>query len=136
MFIAAWAADPNDWVTKARAELDKICGPNAERLPSFSDWDQLPYMQAVIKETMRWRPNVNPTGFPHALTQDDHYEGYTFPAGTVVTINNWAISLDGKEYEDPEKFYPDRFLGPNLWNPLKDHYGYGAGMDFDLECLV
>lgn len=128
MFIAAWAADPDDWVAKARKELDDVCGHNTERLPTFEDWDKLPYMQAVMKETLRWRPNVNPTGFPHALIQDDVYEGYVLPAGTVVTINNWALALDSKEYQDPEKFHPDRFLNENLWNPLKDHYGYGAGM--------
>jgi cytochrome P450 len=127
MFFAAWGADPNEWVAKARAELDEVCGYNAERLPSFDDWDRLPYMQAAIKESLRWRPNVNPTGFPHALTQDDEYEGYILPAGAVVTINNWAISLNAKEYHDPTKFHPDRFLNENLWNPLKDHYGYGAG---------
>jgi cytochrome P450 len=127
MFFAAWVADPNDWVAKARLELDAVCGHNAERLPSFEDWDRLPYMQAVIKETLRWRPNVNPTGFPHALTQDDQYEGYVLPEGTVVTINNWALSLDPKEYSEPTKFHPDRFLNGDLWNPLKDHYGYGAG---------
>jgi cytochrome P450 len=76
---------------------------------------------------MRWRPNVNPTGFPHALIRDDEYEGYHLPAGTVVTINNWAISLNPREYKDPEKFDPDRFLNDDLWNPLKGHYGYGAG---------
>lgn len=127
MVIAAMAADPNTWVAKARAELDAVCGHNAERLPTFDDWDKLPYMQAIMKEGMRWRPNVNPTGFPHALIKDDEYQGYRLPAGTVVTINNWAISLNPNEYEDPHKFDPDRFLDKDLWNPLKGHYGYGAG---------
>lgn len=127
MVIAAMAADPNTWVAKARKELDEVCGHNAERLPTFEDWDRLPYIQAIMKEGMRWRPNVNPTGFPHALIKDDEYEGYRLPAGTVVTINNWAISLNPNEYKNPEKFDPDRFLDKDLWNPLKGHYGYGAG---------
>lgn len=76
---------------------------------------------------MRWRPNVNPTGFPHALIRDDEYNGYVLPASTVVTINNWAISLNPNEYTNPDKFDPDRFLGPDLWNPMKGHYGFGAG---------
>jgi cytochrome P450 len=136
MFIAAWAADPGEWVAKARKELDEICGPNAERLPTFDDWDRLPFMQAIIKETLRWRPNVNPTGFPHALTQDDEYEGYHFPAGTVVTINNWALALDPKEYEDPHRFKPERFLNVDLYNPLKGHYGYGAGTFIKIQLLT
>ncbi|OIW35202.1 cytochrome P450 [Coniochaeta ligniaria NRRL 30616] len=127
MVIAAMAADPNTWVAKARKELDAVCGHKAERLPTFDDWDKLPYMQAIMKESMRWRPNVNPTGFPHALIRDDEYRGYRLPAGTIVTINNWAISLNPNEYRDPDKFDPDRFLDKDLWNPLKGHYGYGAG---------
>ncbi len=127
MLVAAMAADPNTWIAKARAELDSVCGANAERLPTFDDWDDLPYIQAIMKETLRWRPNVNPTGFPHALIRDDEYEGYRFPAGTVVTINNWAISLNPNEYDNPTEFNPDRFMNEDLWNPTKGHYGYGAG---------
>lgn len=128
MLVAAMAADPNTWVAKARAELDEVCGKGDDvRLPTFDDCDKLPYIQAVIKETLRWRPNVNPTGFPHALIRDDEYEDYRFPAGTVVTINNWAISLNPKEYDNPTRFDPDRFLNDDLWNPTKGHYGYGAG---------
>lgn len=37
---------------KAQAELDAVVGN--ERLPSFNDQDQLPYINAVCKETFRW----------------------------------------------------------------------------------
>jgi cytochrome P450 len=127
MFIAAWAAEPGEWIGKARKELDEVCG-DGSRLPTFDDWDRLPFIQAIIKETLRWRPNVNPTGFPHALVRDDEYEGYKFPAGTVVTINNWAISLNPNEYSEPSRFNPERFLDPDVYNPLKGHFGYGAGI--------
>ena len=39
---------------KAQAELDRVVG--ADRLPQISDLDSLPYVSAVIKETMRWHP--------------------------------------------------------------------------------
>ena len=39
---------------KARAEIDRVVGP--ERLPDFSDEEQLPYFMACLKETMRLRP--------------------------------------------------------------------------------
>ena len=38
---------------KAQAEIDAVCGG---RLPDFSDYDQLLYVRAVVKETMRWLP--------------------------------------------------------------------------------
>jgi len=39
---------------KARAEIDPVCG--ASRCPLWSDFDRLPYINAIIKEGMRWRP--------------------------------------------------------------------------------
>jgi cytochrome P450 len=52
--IAAAAMYP-EWVLQARAQLDEVCGKNAERLPTFADIDKLPYIQAVAKEATRWR---------------------------------------------------------------------------------
>lgn len=39
---------------KAQAEIDRVCGP--ERAPQFSDFDDLPYINCIIKEGLRWRP--------------------------------------------------------------------------------
>lgn len=149
-FIAAAAMYP-DWVRTAQKQLDEVCGENAERLPTFEDTERLPYIQAVAKEATRWRyvekkqqsasraatyprakashnrPSNTQTGVPHALTKDDDFEGYRFPAGTVVTWNHWAISNDSKEYHDPLRFWPERYLDDDVSKPLKGHLGFGAG---------
>jgi cytochrome P450 len=39
---------------RAHAELDAVVG--RDRFPSFKDKDSLPYLQAILKETLRWRP--------------------------------------------------------------------------------
>ncbi|RYC84014.1 hypothetical protein BFJ63_vAg13101 [Fusarium oxysporum f. sp. narcissi] len=122
--IAA-AAIYGDWVKRAREELDAVCG-DAERLPELSDRDQLPYLSAVTKEILRWRPFIQ-SGTGRELIQDDEYEGYKFPAGTVFTWNPWAIALNPNEYEDPLTFKPERFLNDNLRSPLKGHWAFGAG---------
>ncbi|EGU76683.1 hypothetical protein FOXB_12806 [Fusarium oxysporum f. sp. conglutinans Fo5176] len=122
--IAA-AAIYGDWVKKAREELDAVCG-DAERLPEFRDRDRLPYLSAVTKEILRWRPFIQ-SGMARELIQDDEYEGYKFPAGTVFTWNPWAIALNPKEYEDPLTFKPERFLDEHLRSPLKGHWSFGAG---------
>jgi cytochrome P450 len=126
--IIAGAATYPDWVIRARKELDSVCGENAERLPGWEDRDKLPYITAVVKEGFRWRPNLAEIGAPTMLIKDDDYEGYKFPAGTVFVWNAWAIALDPKEYAEPERFYPDRFLNEDLTNPLKGHWGFGPGM--------
>jgi cytochrome P450 len=125
--IIAGAATYPDWVLRARKELDAVCGFNAERLPQWEDRDNLPYITAVVKEGFRWRPNLAEIGAPTSLIKDDEYEGYKFPAGTVFVWNAWAIALDPREYEEPKRFYPDRFLNDDLKNVLKGHWGFGPG---------
>jgi cytochrome P450 len=49
---------------KAQAEIDKVVGPN--RLPDFHDRDFLPYINAVLKETLRWNL-VAPIGRPFLI---------------------------------------------------------------------
>ena len=66
---------------KAQEELDRVVGPN--RLPDFSDYDDLVYIQAVTLEAMRWMVVV-PLGVSHRVIADDEYMGYFIPKGTVV----------------------------------------------------
>ena len=70
----------------AQAELDSIVGPG--RLPEFSDKDSLVYVQAIVKESLRWQ-NVAPTGVPHSTIRDDEILGYFVPAGTILIPNIW-----------------------------------------------
>ncbi|KAI0056400.1 cytochrome P450 [Artomyces pyxidatus] len=92
---------------KAQAELDAVTG--AARLPNYSDRPRLPYIDAICKELLRWRI-VTPVGFPHATLQDDVYNGYFIPKGTLVLANSWAMLHDPNIYPDPETFQPERFL--------------------------
>ena len=66
---------------KAQTELDKIVGPH--RLPDFNDIPKMPYIRAVVMETLRWMP-VAPFGAPHSVTADDIYKGYHIPKGTSL----------------------------------------------------
>lgn len=51
--IIAFAKYPHV-VKKAQAEIDALCGTS--RAPVFDDFKQLPYINCIIKEGMRWRP--------------------------------------------------------------------------------
>ena len=72
--------------TRAQAELHRVVGPN--RLPDHADRNDLPYINAIIKECLRWQ-NAVPLCIPHSVIEDDEYEGYFIPAGTVVFPNVW-----------------------------------------------
>ncbi|KAH7126913.1 cytochrome P450 [Dendryphion nanum] len=89
-------------------ELDRVCG---DRLPRAEDRPDLPFLRAVIRECLRWRPPV-PTGIPHALTQDDEYNGYFIPKGSVMHPLEWAIARDPAMFPDPEAFNPLRWVEP------------------------
>jgi cytochrome P450 len=125
--VMAAAVLDKRWVQTARDALDQVCGRNAERLPTFEDRIDLPYITATVKEAFRWRPFAE-IGVPHLLIQDDQYEGYKFPAGTLFTWNATAIAMDPREYEQPERFLPERFLNEDLDHVLKGHWSFGPGM--------
>jgi cytochrome P450 len=132
--VAAAAVYP-DWVLRAREHLDQVCGTGAElRLPSWDDKHRLKYISAVLKEVFRWRPFV-PLGIMHVLTEDDEYEGYKFPAGTAFSWNAYHISQNPDEYEDPERFWPERFLNDDVENTLQGHWAFGAGKSLSLDSL-
>ena len=90
---------------KAQAEIDAVVGP--DRLPNFEDRPSLPYINAVVKESMRWHVPAPLGAFllssvlfliltgseaiPHMATNDDEYDGYYIPKGTVVLGNAWRV---------------------------------------------
>ncbi|KAF5346718.1 hypothetical protein D9756_010420 [Leucocoprinus leucothites] len=96
-----------DIQAKAREEVDTIVGH--DRLPSYSDKPSMPYLTAVLKEVLRWRPVV-PAGMPHCTTADDVYRGYFIPKGTIIINNAWAILHDEQHFPKPDHFDPERFL--------------------------
>ncbi|KAG1855556.1 hypothetical protein F4604DRAFT_1800015, partial [Suillus subluteus] len=54
-----------------------------DRLPTFEDRASLPYVESVLRETLRWHPiyPLNLIGGPHATSSDDIFDGYFIPKG-------------------------------------------------------
>ena len=70
----------------AQRQLDRVLGD--ERLPDHTDIDNLPYIEAIVKETFRWAPPV-PIGATHRLMEDDEYRGMFIPGGATMLENIW-----------------------------------------------
>ncbi|XAR67201.1 Flavonoid 3'-monooxygenase [Bertholletia excelsa] len=95
-------------IKKATQELDRVIG--RERWVEEKDFPNLPYLDAIVKETMRLHP-VAVLLAPHEALEDCHVAGYDISKGTRVFINTWSIGRDGKVWDNPEEFCPERFIG-------------------------
>jgi len=124
----------SDTQKKAQAEIDRVIG--SERLPAMEDADNLPYIRAIVKETLRWMPTTVTGAVPHATTKDDGYNGYFIPEGAGIVNNVWAINMDEYRYPRPRDFIPERYEGDDHTaadsaaspDPLKrDHFTFGVG---------
>ncbi|OEL32947.1 Flavonoid 3'-monooxygenase [Dichanthelium oligosanthes] len=97
---------------KATEELDHVVG-RERRLVAETDLPTLPYIEAILKETLRLHP-VAPTLVPHVAREDACVDGYDIPAGTTAFINVWAIGRDPTLWDAPEEFRPERFIGSKI----------------------
>ncbi|CAN6174468.1 unnamed protein product [Urochloa humidicola] len=95
----------------ATEELDRVIG--RERLVTERDFPHLPYMEAVLKETLRLHPAA-PVLAPHLAREDTSVDGYDVPAGTTVFVNVWSIGRDPALWDAPEEFHPVRFIGSEV----------------------
>jgi hypothetical protein len=131
-FFLAMAMHP-EVLRKAQAEIDAVVGIN--RLPDFNDRPYLPYVNTIIKETLRWQL-VLPlgkkffnvllrlfiiAGAPHMATEDDEYDGYFIPKGTAVIGAAWYVFRICDKTLSTEKLRIGQFCTiPKYWRPPKN----------------
>ncbi|KAI1456408.1 cytochrome P450 [Annulohypoxylon moriforme] len=106
---------------KVNEEMDRVVG--RDRMPTFADQQDLPYLDAFIKETMRWRL-VTPTVIAHSSIQDYTYKGMFIPKGTAIYPNGTMMMRDPAVFPDGDAFKPERFL--NVTDPRLQTYKFGV----------
>ena len=97
-------------MSKVKSELDRVIGE--KRKLEESDLDDLPYLHAVVKETLRLHPPL-PFLLPRKAVEDTKFMGYHIPKGTQVFVNAWAIGREAETWDDAMCFKPERFVGSN-----------------------
>jgi cytochrome P450 len=85
---------------KGQAEIDRVIGHDV--LPTFADKDRLPYIDAIIKEILRWG-TVAPQALPHATSADDEYKGYFIPKGMCACTALTMLTYGTRHNHHPER---------------------------------
>lgn len=145
-------ANSYDVQHKAQEEMRSIIGN--DRLPTFEDRPSLPYVDAIYREVLRWKP-VGPFSIFHATNEEDIYRGFYIPKGATVipniqcvtstccspstlnAVTRRTMSRDPKKYHNPEVFNPSRFLlEDGRLNDDEVQYVFGFGRRYAITPLL
>ncbi|OMO70126.1 Cytochrome P450 [Corchorus olitorius] len=112
---------------KARQEIDSVVGKN--RILEESDVPNLPYLQAIVKETLR----LHPSGpfIVRESTKACFIAGYEIPEDTRLYVNVWSLGRNPKQWKNHLEYRPERFLNREEWQG-KSQWLDVMGQDFNL----
>jgi len=98
-----------DVMARLQAEVRNSIMPKNQEVITEEYLTGMPYLKAVIKETLRLHP-PSPLLLPHQSLEECTIDGYVVPAGTTVFVNAWAIGRDLRLWDAAEEFMPERFI--------------------------
>ncbi|KAK7681815.1 hypothetical protein QCA50_015162 [Cerrena zonata] len=105
-FVLCIASHP-EVQRRAQMDIDRVI--DSDRVPSIDDIDNLPYVQAIIKEVHRYQPPL-PFAIPHETTADELIEGLLIPKGSILFMNIYGLYRNPDFYDAPDQFQPERFM--------------------------
>ncbi|XP_078175996.1 cytochrome P450 81Q32-like isoform X2 [Carex rostrata] len=114
-----------DAMLKAQDEISKVVGHG--RILEDTDLPSLPYLQCIIKETLRLYP-VAPLLVPHMSSSDCTVSGYHISCGTMLLVNLYSIHRDKSTWDKPNEFMPERFWAGKAGGKFLIPFGMGRRM--------
>ncbi|KAB5575427.1 cytochrome P450 [Coniochaeta sp. 2T2.1] len=103
-----WECGKNSAVREKLVKEIRTAFPDPDEMPTFEIASKLPYLEAVIQETLRkWGPLS--AAFPRVSPGRD-ISGHFIPKGTIVSTSAHATGRDPSVFTNPEAYYPDRWL--------------------------
>jgi cytochrome P450 len=108
---------------RLHAELDEVL---AERPPTVNDLPRLPYTERVLTESMRLYPPAWVLG--RTALEDMDLGGYRVPAGSALVASQWVMHRDGRWFDEPLSFRPERWTDEFRASlPRNAYFPFGAG---------
>ena len=107
-------------------ELARVFAGRAARPLEAKDAESLPYLDAVIRESLR----LYPPAYIVARVAIEPFElgGYSFPVGTTILMSQWVMHRDPRYFSEPLAFRPERWLdGLAADLPAHAYFPFGGG---------
>lgn len=105
-FILTCLANYTDVQDRVRAEIFEVIGDETNEVTS-EHLTKFPYLEMVIKESLRIYPPVPFTG--RHLYENFSFGEHAIPKGTDIWLNYFALHRNPTYWPEPEKFDPERF---------------------------
>ncbi|OQR83348.1 sterol 26-hydroxylase, mitochondrial-like [Achlya hypogyna] len=102
------ATAPNGKQIQEKMRNEVVAAMNGKTSIDDDVLSKLSYVRAVVKETMRLYPTINPN--MRYLGEDVNLLGYDLPKGTAIMMSTYTTSRNPKAFENAESFYPERWL--------------------------
>jgi cytochrome P450 len=107
--------------------VGEVDGVLAGRAATYADVARMPYAEMVVKETLRLFPPAWAL-FPREAVEDVELGGYTIPRRSWAYIFPYVTHRDGRFFENPAAFDPERFApGRGEVIPQYAYIPFGAG---------
>ena len=116
-------AENREVEVRVHEEVDRVLGG---RIPNADDASRLVYINQVIRESMRLYP---PAWLVTRRAKESVAAGgYEIPEGSHVLLSPWATHRDGRFFEDPERFWPERWSNKRSQTlPKFAYFPFGGG---------
>jgi len=121
-------ADHPEVLAKVREEQTRVRQGNFDAPLTLELMDQMPYLQAVVKESLRTVPPVTMVPYK-TIKAFPISDDYTVPSNSMVIPSFYNSLHDPEVFPQPDKFDPERWLDPHgsaNANP-KNYLVWGSG---------
>ncbi|KAF2355063.1 Cytochrome P450 [Trinorchestia longiramus] len=116
-----------EYSKRMQEQIDEVVA--RDHMVSLDDKPRLPLVEAFTMEALRYSSMII-LNVQRMASRDTTIQGYFVPKGTIVQVANYCIHHDPQYWDDPHKFYPERFLdesGTKFTAPKQGFFAFGSG---------